>query len=64
MNDNSHHLHHCLSQLEKLSQYLDRELDELTCQDIERHARKWMADDCVRNFHSTGKSVSKSGQTG
>jgi anti-sigma factor RsiW len=27
----------CLAMFEKLSEYLDRELDELTCRDIERH---------------------------
>lgn len=28
---------HCLSMFEKLSEYIDNELDDSTCQDIERH---------------------------
>jgi predicted anti-sigma-YlaC factor YlaD len=43
MTDNTHHPHQCLSQFEKLSQYLDKELDELTCQDIERHVGECIA---------------------
>lgn len=43
MSHTPHHPHHCLAQFEKLSEYLDRELDELTCQDIERHAKECIA---------------------
>jgi len=32
----------CLAMFAKLSEYLDNELDELTCNDIEEHAR-----DCI-----------------
>ena len=30
----------CLTMFEKLSEYIDRELDEVTCKDIEKHAKK------------------------
>lgn len=33
----------CLSLFEKMSDYIDRELDEATCQDIERHASECFA---------------------
>lgn len=33
----------CLALFEKLSEYIDRELDEIDCREIERHA-----EDCIR----------------
>ena len=33
---------HCLEMFKKLSEYLDNELDELTCKEIEKHVN-----DCV-----------------
>jgi anti-sigma factor RsiW len=33
----------CLSLFEKMSDYIDRELDETTCQDIEKHASECFA---------------------
>ena len=32
----------CREMFEKLSEYIDKELDEVTCKDIEKHAR-----DCI-----------------
>lgn len=38
-----HHEHkHCLELFDKLSQYLDHELDETTCRDIEAHLKECM----------------------
>lgn len=31
---------HCLSMFEKLSEYIDNELDDITCRDIERHVEE------------------------
>jgi len=38
-----HHIEKCIAMFEKLSEYIDNELDDLTCQDIENHAR-----DCIK----------------
>ncbi len=36
----SHHSHqNCLALFERLSEYIDRELDALTCKDIEAHIK-------------------------
>lgn len=43
MNDHSHDRKICLEMFAKLSEYIDNELDDLTCRDIERHARE-----CIR----------------
>ncbi|MEW6674149.1 MAG: zf-HC2 domain-containing protein [Thermodesulfobacteriota bacterium] len=43
MNAHTHDMKICLAMFEKLSEYIDNELDELTCRDIERHARE-----CIR----------------
>jgi anti-sigma factor RsiW len=43
MNRHTHDMKICLAMFAKLSEYIDNELDELTCQDIERHARQ-----CIR----------------
>jgi hypothetical protein len=42
MTSDQHDHSHCLSMFEKLSEYIDNELDEMTCRDIERHV-----EDCV-----------------
>ena len=39
MNNRPHHLKECLRMFEKLSEYIDSELDELTCNDIEKHMK-------------------------
>ena len=41
----SHDHQHCLEMFKRLSEYLDNELDELTCNEIERHVK-----DCVPCF--------------
>lgn len=38
---NGHKHHHnakCIAMFEKLSEYIDNELDEVSCKDIEKHA--------------------------
>ncbi len=37
MTSDQHDHNHCLSMFEKLSEYIDNELDVVTCRDIERH---------------------------
>jgi len=37
MTSDPHDHSHCLSMFEKLSEYIDNELDVMTCRDIERH---------------------------
>jgi anti-sigma factor RsiW len=38
-----HHDHkHCLELFDKLSEYLDHELDEITCRHIEKHVKECM----------------------
>ncbi len=37
MTSDQHDHSHCLSMFEKLSEYIDNELDVMTCRDIERH---------------------------
>jgi len=43
MNSHPHDTAKCREMFGKLSEYIDNELDELTCRDIERHARE-----CIR----------------
>lgn len=38
MTSDCHDHKSCLEMFEKLSEYLDNELDSMTCEDIERHA--------------------------
>lgn len=38
MTESNHHHEQCRELFEKLSEYLDRELDEATCEEIEAHA--------------------------
>jgi anti-sigma factor RsiW len=35
--ENHHHSQECITMFEQLSAYIDSELDEVTCRDIERH---------------------------
>ncbi|MFC1798990.1 anti-sigma factor family protein [Thermodesulfobacteriota bacterium] len=35
-----HHSAACIAMFERLSEYIDNELDEVSCKDIERHARE------------------------
>ena len=43
MNSHTHDMKICRAMFAKLSEYIDNELDELTCRDIERHA-----EECIR----------------
>jgi len=36
--EDTNHQDCCISMFEKLSEYIDNELDEITCRDIEQHA--------------------------
>lgn len=45
MTKDGHDHKHCLELFEKLSEYLDNECDEMTCQEIEKHIK-----DCVPCF--------------
>ena len=45
MTRDDHDHQHCLEMFEKLSEYIDGELDYATCEEIERHAK-----DCVACF--------------
>jgi RNA polymerase sigma-70 factor (ECF subfamily) len=38
MDHDKHDPSHCLEMFEKLSEYIDGELDSVTCEEIERHA--------------------------
>jgi RNA polymerase sigma-70 factor (ECF subfamily) len=40
MNKDKHDHKHCLELFDKLSEYLDNELDEATCQNIEKHIKE------------------------
>lgn len=43
MTHDSHPHQDCLKMFEKLSEYIDKEVDEMTCREIERHAKS-----CIR----------------
>ena len=45
MSNEDHDHQHCLEMFEKLSEYIDGELDHATCTEIQKHA-----DDCVACF--------------
>ena len=45
MTSDDHDHKHCLEMFEKLSEYIDGELDQVTCDEIQRHA-----EDCVACF--------------
>ncbi|UCE52152.1 MAG: zf-HC2 domain-containing protein [Desulfobacterales bacterium] len=38
--DESHDYKHCLEMFKRLSEYLDNELDEVTCKEIEHHVKQ------------------------
>lgn len=38
MAEDKHDHSHCIEMFEKLSEYIDGELDQATCQELERHA--------------------------
>jgi len=40
MTKDEHNHKHCLELFERLSEYLDNELDEITCQEIEQHIKE------------------------
>ncbi|MCK4987994.1 MAG: zf-HC2 domain-containing protein, partial [Desulfobacterales bacterium] len=40
MNNDEHDHKHCLEMFDRLSEYLDNELDEVTCKDIEKHVKE------------------------
>ncbi|MGD2269702.1 MAG: anti-sigma factor [Desulfobacterales bacterium] len=40
MTSDQHDHSHCLSMFQKLSEYIDNELDEMTCRAIERHVEE------------------------
>jgi len=40
MSNDRHDHRHCLEMFEKLSEYLDNELDEATCKAIEKHVKE------------------------
>ena len=45
MSSDDHDHKHCLEMFEKLSEYIDGELDHATCEEIQKHA-----DNCVACF--------------
>ncbi len=45
MSTDDHDHQHCLEMFEKLSEYIDGELDQVTCAEIKKHA-----DNCVACF--------------
>ena len=55
MTSNDHDHQHCLEMFEKLSEYIDGELDHGTCEDIERHAKNCVA--CFSCMETLKKTV-------
>jgi anti-sigma factor RsiW len=46
----------CLAMFEKLSEYLDRELDEVDCREIERHAESCIqCQSCLETLRRTSE---------
>lgn len=43
MSDDDHDHEHCLEMFEKLSEYIDGELDHATCEKIQKHAKECVA---------------------
>ncbi len=43
MTSDCHEHQHCLEMFEKLSEYIDGELDHATCDEIEKHAKNCVA---------------------
>ena len=55
MTRDDHDHQHCLEMFEKLSEYIDGELDHATCEDIERHAKNCVA--CFSCMETLKKTV-------
>jgi anti-sigma factor RsiW len=54
MTSDEHDHKHCLEMFEKLSEYIDGELDQLTCADIEKHIKNCVACfSCVETLKKT-----------
>ena len=54
MTSDEHDHKHCLEMFEKLSEYIDGELDQLTCADIEKHISNCVACfSCVETLKRT-----------
>lgn len=54
MSHNNHPHHDCIAMFEKLSAYIDKELDEITCKDIEKHAENCVAcQACIATLKQT-----------
>jgi hypothetical protein len=60
MTSDQHDHSHCLSMFEKLSEYIDNELDEMTCRDIERHVEECVpCKICLETLKRTVKLCNK-----
>ena len=55
MTRDDHDHQHCLEIFEKLSEYIDGELDHTTCEEIERHAKNCVA--CFSCMETLKKTV-------
>ena len=53
--DQGHDHRRCMELFARLSEYLDQELDEVTCQDIERHLRR--CEPCQACFATLRRTV-------
>lgn len=54
MSDNNHPHHECIALFEKLSEYIDNDLDAVTCKDIEQHAKNCVAcQACIATLKQT-----------
>jgi anti-sigma factor RsiW len=54
MSDNNHPHHECIAMFEKLSEYIDNDLDAVTCKDIEQHAKSCVAcQACIATLKQT-----------
>ena len=62
MNKDEHNHKHCLELFEKLSEYLDNELDEVTCMDIEKHIKECVP--CFVCLQTLKRTVDLCKQTG
>ena len=55
MTRDDHDHQHCLEMFEKLSEYIDGELDHATCEEIEKHANNCVA--CLSCMETLKKTV-------
>ena len=54
MSDRDHDHRECVAMFKKLSEYIDNELDPVTCDDIKRHAEKCMpCKSCLETLRQT-----------